>query len=359
MKKPLEYAKQACDTMMRKFKAEDLPPKGRFHYHQGVFLSGMYKTYLLCKDERYFTYMKTWVDSIIDPEGEIHTFDPTELDDIQPGILLFPLWARTGDTRYKKALDTLLPYVLNFPRNEEGGLWHKGHYPNQMWLDGLYMAGPISAEYSQTFHKPEYLDLVVEQVLLMEKKTRDPKTGLLYHAWDYSKQEDWADKNTGLSPEIWGRAVGWVPVAILDDMDFMDKNDPRYSKIADVALRILDAIVPYQGADGRWYQVIDKPNQAGNWPENSCTCLFVAAISKAIRKGLLNKDQWLPIAQKGFEGTINTLNYENDDLLLGDVCIGTCVGDYKHYCDRPTSTNDLHGMGAFLLMCEEFQQILE
>lgn len=123
----------------------------------------------------------------------------------------FPLYKRTGEEKYKKALDTLLPIIRDFPRNEAGGFWHKEWYPNQMWLDGLYMAGPISAEYAYRFEKPEYLDLAAEQALLMQEKTRDPKTGLWYHAWDCSKEAEWADPETGLAPEFWGRSIGWVP----------------------------------------------------------------------------------------------------------------------------------------------------
>lgn len=353
---PIEYAKQSCETMMRKFNAQDLPPKGHFHYHQGVFLSGVYKTYSLCREERYFTYIKGWVDSIIDGTGEIHTFDPGQLDDIQPGILLYPLLDRTGDSRYQKALDTLLPVIKDFPRNEAGGFWHKEGCPHQMWLDGLYMAGPISAEYAKRYNKPEYMDIVIEQALLMQEKTKDEKTGLLYHAWDCLKQEPWADPVTGLSPEFWGRSIGWVPVAVLDDLDFMDSSHPGYEKMCELVRNLMKAVCRYQSESGLWYQVVDKMGAEGNWLENSCSCLFTAALCKAVRKGLLDKEYLTP-ARKGFEGVIDTLQWDGEDLLVGNVCIGTGVGDYKHYCERPISVNDLHGVGAFLLMCAEVQQV--
>ena len=136
--KPLDYGRAACDTMMRKFEADELPPKGHFHYHQGVFLSGMYQIYELGTEEgareaeKYFRYIKSWVDSVIDEKGEVREYDPGQLDDIQPGILLFPLLERTGDARYRKALDTLLGHIRNFRRNEIGGFWHKNRYPDQM-----------------------------------------------------------------------------------------------------------------------------------------------------------------------------------------------------------------------------------
>lgn len=356
MKQPIDYAINACETMMKLYKAEELPPKGHFHYHQGVFLSGMYQTYLICRNESYYQYIKDWIDSIINENGEINWFDAGQLDDIQPGILLYPLLERTGDERYKKALDTLLPYILNFPRNEVGGLWHKDIHPNQMWLDGLYMSGPISAEYAKRFNKPEYLELVVEQALLMEEKTRDKNSGLWYHAWDSSKEIEWADPATGLSSEFWGRSIGWVPVAVLDDMDFMESSHPRYSAMEGLVKNLLEAVCKYQSEEGRWYQVVDKGDTEGNWLENSCSCLFVAAICRAVSKGVLPKE-YLQKARKGYEGVIRSLTFEGDNLQLGGVCVGTGVGDYRHYIERPVSVNDLHGMGAFLLMCAETDKI--
>lgn len=357
-RKAIDYAKSACDTMMRKFEGADLPPKGHFHYHQGVFLSGVYQTYLLSGEEKYFDYMKEWVDSIIDEQGNVSCYDPGQLDDIQPGILLYPLLDRTGDERYKKALDTLLPYVLNFPRNEVGGFWHKSDLPNQMWLDGLYMGGPIAAEYASRFGKPEYLELTINQELLMQKYTMDRETGLWYHAWDSSKKAVWADPETGLSPEFWGRSIGWVPVAVLDVMDFIPEDHPKYQDLCDLLKNLLNAVCRCQSEEGRWYQVVDKGGQEGNWLENSCSSLFTAALCKAVRKGILGKE-YLEAARKGYEGVIHDLKWDGEDLLLGNVCIGTGVGDYRHYCDRPVSTNDLHGVGAFLLMCAEVMRALE
>ena len=352
---PIEYAKQACDTMMRKFEAEKLPPEGHFHYHQGVFLSGVNRTFQLCKDEKYIRYIQNWVDSVIDENGNRKIFHTNSLDDIQPGILMFPLLDFTNNMKYKKALDILIDLFPEYPRTAEGGLWHQDLCPNQMWLDGLYMAGPICAEYGKRYNKPELLNLVVEQALLMQEKTIDQKTGLLYHAWDSVKKMPWADPVTGLSPEFWGRSIGWVPVAIMDDLDFIDKEIPGYEDLCAMVINLLKAVCRYQSESGLWYQVVDKAGMEGNWPETSCGCLFVAAICKAVRKGLLD-ESYLSNAKKGFYATIDSLTWDNEDIQIGNVCIGTGAGNYKHYCERPTSTNDLHGVGAFLLMCTEAQQ---
>ena len=355
-KNPMYYAKKSMDTMMRKFEACDLPPKGRFHYHQGVFLSGMYKCYRILGDEKYFDYIKAWVDSVIADDGCIKDADMGQFDDMQPGVLLYPLYKRTRDEKYKKALDYLMEAIDSYPTTPEGGYFHKAWYPEEMWLDGLYMEGPLRAEYGAEFGKPEYFDEVIYQAELMKKHTFDPRTGLLYHAWSYDKKAEWADKVTGCSPEFWGRSIGWVPVALLDELDFIPAEHEGAKILRQIVADLLKALIKFQSPDGRWYQIVNRTDDEKNWLENSCTSLYTAAICKAVRKGILDKE-YLVYARKGFEGVTASLKEDGDDLIVGDVCVGTGVGDYEHYLNRPTSENDLHGVGAFLLMCAEYAKI--
>lgn len=356
--RPIDYAVSACETMMRKFHAPELPPKGHFHYHQGVFLSGMYQTHLLTGNSAYFTYMKDWVDSVIDAQGRILNYNHGVLDDIQPGILLYPLLDQTGDERYLKGLRSVYAQVPDVKRTAQGGFWHNPSLENQMWLDGLYMAGPFCAEYAQRFGDSSLRELVIHQALLMEEKTRDPQTGLLYHAWDGSQKTEWANPQTGCAPEFWGRSMGWVPVAIWDELDHIDPGTAGWTKIRDVAKRLLEALCRFQSEDGRWYQVVNKGGQPGNWLENSCSCLYVAALCKGVRMGYLDP-QYAQNAYRGYEGVVRSLTWDNADLLIGNVCIGTGVGGYEFYCKRPVSVNDLHGVGAFLLMCTQVQRLLD
>ena len=352
--KAIGYAKSACDTMMRKFKAEELPPKGKFHYHQGVFLSGMFHTYDVCREEKYYDYIKSWVDSIVWADGSIHTFDPGMLDDIQPGILLFPLYKRTGDSRYKTALETLMPILKNWNRNDVGGFWHKEWHPNQMWLDGLYMAGPLEAEYAKVFDSPGFLETAIEQVFLMAKYMMDDKSGLLYHGWDPEKKMWWVDPKTGLSTEFWGRAMGWYVVTILDILEFTPKTHPKYNDMIELEKRVLQGVLKVRDKEsGMWYQVMDKGDRPDNWLETSCSALFSYALARAVHMGILD-DEYLKYAWEAFEGIINnSLTQKGEDIMVGGVCVGTDVSNYEAYVTRPTCVNDLHGMGAFLLMCSE------
>ena len=352
----IDYAKLACDTMMRKYGAADLPPKGKFHYHQGVFLSGMLNTYEICGEEKYFEYVREWVNSIIYEDGSIHDFDRTSIDDIQPGILLFPLYEKTKDERYAIAIETLMDALRGWKTNSVGGFWHKECHPNQMWLDSLYMGGPIRALYSVYKNDPSYLETAINQALIMYENMRDKETGMLFHAWDESKKEAWADKETGLSPEVWGRAFGWYVIALLDILSYTDRNNEKYEQLTEIERSLLNSVIKYQDKSGMWYQVVAKGGCKGNWLETSCSSLFSCAIARAVRMDILGKE-YLEYAKKGFNGVVNSLTFDGDNLLLGGVCVGTGVLDYKGYIERPTSTNDLHGMGAFLLMCAEIAKI--
>jgi unsaturated rhamnogalacturonyl hydrolase len=355
-KTALDYAKMGADTLIRKFPVGELPPKNRFHYHQGVFLSGVERTYLLSGDKKYYTYIKDWNDYYIDGKGEIRYSDNVrQFDDMQPAILLFNLYKETKDERYKKVLDDFAPVVEMWPTNAQGGFWHKYDRANQMWLDGLYMIGPYCAMYAHHFNTKHYFyETIYQQMNLMRRNMTDPKTGLLYHAWDDSKLIDWADKKTGLSAEFWGRAIGWYAVAIMDILDFIPADHPRRQEFISAELDIINALVRIQDEEtGLWFQVVDKGDDPRNWRETSCSSLYTYAIAKAIKKGHLHKS-YARYIHKAYQGIIKGLTFEGENLIVSNVCIGTGVGDYEFYLKRPTVANDLHGMGAFLLMCTEY-----
>ncbi|MGX7131605.1 glycoside hydrolase family 88/105 protein [Enterococcus songbeiensis] len=346
----LEYAILACDTMINKFKAENLPPHGHFHYHQGVFLSGVFEIYLRTGEERYFDFVKDWIDSIVDSKGNITWFDPEQLDDIQPGIILLALYQKTREPRYKKASDILANALANIKVNKEGGFWHKQSFANQMWLDGLYMVGPFAAEYAAMFHEEKFTEQAFQQAKIMEAKTKDLKTGLWFHAYDSLKTQQWANTDTGCSPEFWGRSIGWINIALLDEMKHLSPADYRYQEMSRMVRELLLSLISYQSEEGRWYQIVDKEYLEDNWLENSASCLFTTAIYRAIQIGILSPE-YLSFADKGYQGIVKSLKIHDNRVEVGHVCIGTGVGDYEYYISRPVSVNDLHGMGAFLLLC--------
>jgi len=354
---PLDWAILACDTLSQQYAPEELPPAGRWHYHQGVFLCGMEEVLLHTNRHDYEGYIKRYVDKLIDEQGNF-LFARDELDAIQPGLLLFRLAKRhPRDRRYELAAKKLRGLFHTLNKTSEGGFWHKDKYSYNMWLDGLYMGGVFALKYANQFDEPELRELVQLQERLMSTHMKDEKSGLLYHAWDESKMMPWADPATGCSPEFWARSLGWYGLAISQFLDELPEDHAWTDELTQKIKKFVEALLPYQDKEsGLWYQVVDKGEQEDNWLESSGTCLFIYTIAKAYHRGIVGEEA-LQAAIKAYEGIINIVKIEKDQFILPKICIGTSAGDYQNYVTRPTSENDLHGVGAFVLASMAMSQI--
>lgn len=346
----LQMAEKACCAIMETYTPEELPPADRWHYHQGVFLYGMWLVWKKTRNVQYFDYIKAYIDNLVDEEGNFY-FARDELDSIQAGILLFPLYEETGDEKYLIAAKKLRYLLRTINQTSEGGFWHKDKYPYQMWLDGLYMAGPFSVMYANHFQEPELVHAVLYQEKLMRKNMKDPHTGLLYHAWDEKKAQPWANKETGCSPEFWGRSLGWYGTALVDLLALIDENVYGRDELIESLQSFIPAVLQYQDVEtGLWYQVVDKGDREDNWLESSCSALFIYTIAKAIKADYVDESKYMHHLEKAYQGLLEHMVEEDETTLkLNGICIGTSAGKYEYYVQRPTSENDLHGMGAFIL----------
>ncbi|MBN1564552.1 MAG: glycoside hydrolase family 88 protein [Anaerolineae bacterium] len=344
------------DSVMQRH--DILMPK--WAYEWGVVLKGIEQVWQQTGDQRYFDYIKRNIDEYVQPDGSIRTYRPAEynIDHINTGKLLFGLWRETGDERYRKAIYRLREQLNTHPRTSENGFWHKNIYPHQMWLDGIYMGGPFYAEFARTFAEPAGFDDVAHQIILIEAHTRDPQTGLLYHGWDESKTQQWADPETGCSPHFWGRAIGWYMMAIPDILEHLPTDHPQRDAIIAIFQKTLDAIANVQDpATGLWYQVLDQGDREGNYLEASASCMVVYGIAKAVRLGIIDPTH-LDIARKGYAGIVDHLITVDDQGLtnLNQICSVAGLGgnpyrdgSFAYYISEPVVTNDFKGMGAFIL----------
>lgn len=362
---PLDWARAACDSLMSAYEPEGLPPAGRWHYHQGVYLCGMEMVWERTREDRYDAYIKRYVDKLVDENGNFD-FARDELDAIQPGLLLFRLDERYGDKRYRIAADKLRGLFHTLHRTTEGGFWHKDKYAYNMWLDGLYMGGVFALKYANAYGDDGLRAMALHQEALMRRYMRDEATGLLYHAWDESRRMPWADPATGRSPEFWGRSLGWYVLAIAQFLDELPSDEAgaefsaaREELEASLA-GVCKALLRYQdAASGLWHQVVDKGQLSDNWLETSCSSLFVYALAKAYKRGLIG-EEGLAAARRGFAGLTRAAERDAEGrFVLPDICIGTSAGDYENYVTRPKSRNDLHGVGAFVMACAEMEELAE
>ncbi len=343
-------------------------PNAKWAYETGVFLKGLEAIWARTGDAKYYDYLKAVIDSYLEPDGTIKTYklEDYNLDNINCGKLVLTLYQKTGEEKYLKAALLLRKQLEDQPRTQEGGFWHKKIYPYQMWLDGIYMASPFLAQYSRLFDKPAGFDEVANQIAWIESHTRDSRTGLLYHGWDESRQQEWADPKTGCSKSFWGRAMGWYAMAIVDVLDSMPEKHPRRSAIIDILKRLSKAVASYQDSQsGLWYQVVDQGKRDKNYLEASASSMFVYALAKGVRKGYLDKE-YAGVAAKGYEGlTKNLIKVDPDGTVsLTQICsVGGLGGPQKrdgtfaYYMSEPVVANDLKGIGAFLMASIEIDQL--
>ncbi|RPJ21557.1 MAG: glycosyl hydrolase family 88 [Chloroflexi bacterium] len=356
------WSVRMVDSTLQRYALNDF----QWHYEHGLQVMAIQKAGETTGEERYLRFVSDWIDHFVQPDGSIRTYRAGEynVDQINAGKLLYGAYQRTGDERYHKAIELLREQMRTHPRNTANGFWHKQIYPHQMWLDGIYMAGPFLSEYALRFHEPATFDDVVHQITLIEKHTRDPKTGLLYHAWDESKKQRWCDPETGLSKYFWGRGVGWYVMAIVDVLDHLPQDHAGRSDLIAILDKTAAAVLRVQdGATGLWYQILDLPEREGNYLEASASAMFVYAFAKAVREGYLSQD-FLFSARRGYHGLLrNLIKIDSQGLLtLEKVCGGAGLGgepyrdgSFEYYIAEKIIPNDPKGVGPFILAALEME----
>jgi unsaturated rhamnogalacturonyl hydrolase len=357
------------ETLMNRIWVDDKTPPGipaKWNYEQGVQLKAVEQMWYATGDAKYFNFIKSGMDYWMNPDGTIKSYEVEEynIDHITPGRALMTLYRVTNDEKYRKAVELLRSQLKTHPRTKEGGFWHKKIYPNQMWLDGLYMGQPFYTEYSVVFGEDNFED-IANQFVWMEKHARDPKTGLLYHGWDESKEQLWANKETGLSPHVWGRAMGWYAIALVDVLDTFPKNHPRRAELVGILNREAEAIAKYQDKDGLWWDIIDLQRKEKNYHESSASAMFVYALAKGVRQGNL-PERYLQTAQKGWAGIKKEFIKELPDGNLdweGTVSVSGLGGkpyrdgSYDYYMSEKLRTNDAKGLGPAVMAAVEMENL--
>jgi len=340
----------------------------KWNYEQGLILESIYRLWTKTKDEKYFNYIKKNIDYYVDEDGSIKTYKLNDfnIDNVAPGRVLLHLYEKTKQNKYKLAADTLMRQLQLHPRTSEGGFWHKKIYPNQMWLDGLYMAEPFYSEYSVMFNSQKNFDDIANQFLLIKKHLYDEKTGLYFHGWDESKKQKWADSIKGTSPNFWGRSLGWFMMAMVDVLDSFPEDHKSRNEILKMFQKLSAALLTYQDEKSKlWYQVIDKSNQSGNYIETSASSMFIYAFAKGFNNGYLD-EKFMEIAKESYKRLTDEflIMNENGNFILTNVCSVSGLGgnpyrdgSFEYYISEPKRNNDFKGYGALILAADEISKL--
>lgn len=333
----------------------------KWNYTHGLELQAMIQASEKSGDEKYYNYAENYADTMVNEDGTIKTYtlERYNIDHVNPGKILFPIYKKTQNPKYLKALQLLRSQMETHPRISNGGFWHKQIYPHQVWLDGLYMASPFLAEYGKTFNEPALFDEVALQLTTAYDDLIDQESGLLYHGWDESRQQRWADPVTGKSPHFWSRSIGWYMMAMVDVLDFMPADHPKREEIITILNKVSAAIEKQRDPEtGMWYQVTNLPDREGNYLESSGSIMFIYSWVKGAQKGYLPKE-YLEKGEKAFTQFVARFIRENTDgtISVTDVCSVAGLGgeqryrdgSFEYYISEPVRDDDPKAVGPFIM----------
>ena len=331
-----------------------------WNYIDGCMLNALLTLSDITGEALFADFVETFVDSFVGENGAIRTYDPSKynLDDINEGRVLFPLYAKTKNEKYRLAADRLAEQLKHQPRTLEGSFWHKRIYPDQVWLDGIYMAQPFRALYARELGDKDYTD-IVQQIETVRARMYDPEKGLYYHGYDASKTIFWADPVTGCSKSFWLRAMGWFATALVDLLEIVDDPGAR-ARLRPIFTELMEGVARYADEEtGLYYQVVDQGGRAGNYLETSGSSMMAYAMLKGARLGVLGPE-YAQLGRKTFDGILRRyFRAEGEDVELGGICLVAGLGpaddlrrdgSYQYYISEPVVKNDAKGV-APLVMC--------
>ena len=333
-----------------------------WNYIDGCMMTALLNFAEITGDKMYSDFVCDFIDYYVGDDGSIlgYSKDKYNLDDINEGRVLFDLYDMTGKEKYLKAIERLHSQIVEQPRTNTGNFWHKQIYPNQIWLDGIYMAQVFYVRY-QLKNGGDISD-TLSQIKNVRKYMFSEEKGLCYHGMDCSKSAFWADKQTGLSKNFWLRAIGWFTVALADIIAYTDGSDRE--EFISVFRDVIKGISQYADPEtGMYYQVVDCGGREGNYLETSGSSMIAYAMLKGARLGVID-ESYAALGRKTFDGICKkylTVS-ENGELHLGGICLVAGLGpednkrrdgSYEYYISEPVVENDAKGVAPFLLCYTE------
>ena len=352
----------------------------KWNYIDGCMIKAVLDLFYATREQKYFDFAKSFIDFYVDDNGAILGYNINEYncDNINMGKVLFDLFEATGDEKYKKAIRLLYSQLQTHPRIDAGNFWHKKIYPNQVWLDGLYMVQPFYMNYEARFNELKNCRDILRQFENVYDIMRDKETGLFYHGYDESKQMFWADKTTGLSKNFWTRSIGWYTMALVDTAEKLDKQLNDEHKILRHHLKeALDAVLKTSDPITKmFFQVTNAPTREGNYGnylETSGTCAIAYSLMKGTRLGYLPQNYY-DYGREIFDSVVkHKLVLTEETFELQDICLVAGLGGmpgkgdyqprdgtYEYYISEPRVSNDAKGVAPFLFaFCEIYRKKME
>ena len=321
-----------------------------FSWQAGYIMFAMENMWRSTGDSIYFKYIKKYVDMHVDEYGNVRRFSNNALDNFLPGYAIIFMYEHSKKDKYRIAAKKVRDGFIRYPRNSDGSFWHGDWAKHQLWVDGVFMGQLFLARYGSVMGESGYaFGEVTKQMKLALKHCLKPN-GLLLHGWDESRAASWANKETGLAPEVWSEGLGWYAVLMADVFDYLPKSHTDYpvlmSTLKNLCKGLKDAQDP---ATGMWCQVVDKCGVPGNWNETSGTGMFLYLLKKSIDKGYISSTAYSPVVTKAYEGIIKkTKTNEKGFVDVLDCSSIGIMNDFQEYISQPKEVSTFAAFGSFI-----------
>ena len=350
-----KWSTAAADTFLRRFPDPDsihwINSTNHFSWQAGYAMFTFEKLWRLTGDVRYYDYIRRYVDQQVDGQGNVPGFSPDALDNFLPGYAILFMYEQTGSVKYRIAATRIRDGFRDYPRNSDGSFWHGEWAKHQLWVDGVFMGEMFLARYGADVGEREYaFGEVTRQMELALRHCLKPN-GLLLHGWDESRSAGWADRRTGLASEVWSEGLGWYAVLIVDVLDYLPKENPSRGALLNTLGNLCRGLKDVQDRKtGMWCQVVDKPNEPGNWNETSGTGMYIYLIRKSIDRGYIDRGEFLPVAEKAYAGIIRKATVGAGGLIDIRDCSSIGIQDsYQAYIHSPREVNPFAPVTSFIL----------
>ncbi|HET9571167.1 MAG TPA: glycoside hydrolase family 88 protein [Bacteroidales bacterium] len=350
---PQQRSQGIAQTVMTRYPSALTIPFKPWCYPQGYFLMGIDKLWRSTGEQKYYDYMINWANEVVRPDGSLVYFKGRSMDDMMAGAVIVWAYQQTKEEKFRKAADIIRKSYNDYPRTSDSIFWHGRGTVGQIWVDGVFMGQMFLTKYGRYIGDSEYcFNEAARQIIGMHTHLIKGNSGLLYHGWDEDKDARWANRETGLAPEVWSEGLGWYALILVETLEIFPKNHPQYQTLVRITQELMAGLKKTQDAQtGLWFQVVDKGDQPGNWNETSGSGMFIFAMQRAIELGLISENTYKNTIDKGYQGLLTKARISSTDGLIDLYDANNGLGiqtDYETYVTRPKKMNGQEVISSFL-----------
>ena len=191
--------------------------------------------------------------------------------------------------------------------------------PGGSCVDCLHFDPPFFTALGKTLDDPEFTQVGVTQTLAYIEALQQPD-GIFDHFFMHGVP--------GTFGPGWGRGQGWSMLGLLDVLKNISEDDPGRPQILAAVQKQIHRMIELQRSNGRWWCVVHDP---ASGEEGSTAAFMATGFARAIKMGIVNKEEVLPHAIDALAGALADTD-ENGHLrnVTAAVMASTRASHYVH-----------------------------